>query len=129
MLYWGIFSTTIMSLFFIVGLPYGAEGVAISYSISMWLLIIPLFLYAFKNTPLRLNLLIQTIWNPLILSLIMGGISYFTKQLIIDASNLFIILVGIVVCISTWVLPYILFASFKNEVNSLFQDFKTILRK
>ncbi|KXJ51997.1 MAG: sugar transporter, partial [Colwellia sp. Phe_37] len=34
MLYWGIFSTTIMSLFFIVGLPYGAEGVAISYSIS-----------------------------------------------------------------------------------------------
>lgn len=129
MLYWGLFSTTIMSLFFIVGLPYGAEGVAISYSISMWLLIIPLFLYAFKNTPLKMNLLIQSIGYPLILSLIMGGVSYTSKQLVIDTSNLIIILVGIVACLFTWILPYIFFTNFKNEINVLFQDFKTILRK
>ena len=129
MLCWGLFSTTIMSLFFIVGLPYGAEGVAISYSISMWLLIIPLFLYAFKNTPLQMNSLIETIKYPLVLSLIMGGVSYFSKQLVLETSSFFIILVGVVACVFTWVLPYIFFANFKNEIKLLFQDFKTILRK
>jgi O-antigen/teichoic acid export membrane protein len=129
MLYWGLFSAAIMSLFFIIGLPYGAEGVAISYSISMWLLIVPLFLYAFKNTPLNIHLLIETIKYPLLLSLIMGAVAYYTRLVFIDNSDLFIVLMGILACIFTLFLPYLFLAKFKHEINMLIQDFKTIFRK
>ena len=129
MLYWGLFSTMIMSLFFIAGLPYGAEGVAIGYSISMWLLIIPLFIYAFRNTPLLLSQLAKSIKYPLGLSIIMGVAAYFTKQLINDISNILILFVGMCFCALTFALPYIFLTNFKVEINQLLHDLKSILRK
>ncbi len=129
MLYWGLFSTAIMGFFFIAGLPYGAEGVAIGYSISMWLLIIPLFIYAFKNTPLHLSQLIKSIKYPLGLSIIMGAVAHYSKQLVGDTSSILILFVGMCFCLLTFVLPYMFLTNFKNEINLLLHDFKSILRK
>lgn len=129
MLYWGLFSTIIMGGFFFIGLPYGAEGVAISYSISMWLLIVPLFLYAFNNTPLMLSQLIKSIKYPLSLSIIMGSGAYYSKQLVSDTSSVLVLFVGICFCLLTFLLPYMFLNHYKREINQLLHDLKAVLRK
>jgi hypothetical protein len=48
-----------------VGLPYGPQGVAISYSVVMMLATVPLLAWAIHNTPIRLFAVFCAIARPL----------------------------------------------------------------
>jgi O-antigen/teichoic acid export membrane protein len=52
---WGLMSSSWLVLSFLVGLPYGAIGVALAYSIAMALMTLPLIMYAISGTFLRLK--------------------------------------------------------------------------
>src|SRR5699024_7670167 len=49
---WGIVNTISVSVGFIIGVQWGAEGVALSYAIVNYLLLYPSVWYFFKGTPL-----------------------------------------------------------------------------
>lgn len=54
LLRWGVYSTVTTILAFIVGLPYGAAGVALAYAASDWLLRVPALYYlVHRTTPVR----------------------------------------------------------------------------
>jgi len=61
----------------IVGVPYGATGVAAGYSIALVAWLIPQLWWCVHGTPLRLNDLLQTAWPPLLGGLVASLASFF----------------------------------------------------
>lgn len=60
---WGIAECIFTSLFFIAGLPFGAEGVAIGYAVSFYILLAPCLYYAGKPINIRISSIFQSIWR------------------------------------------------------------------
>lgn len=53
LLHWGIINSVVVSLSFVMGLSWGAVGVAVAYSIANYLLLMPSIAFVFHGTPLR----------------------------------------------------------------------------
>lgn len=69
---WGAISSGITVLSFFVGLPWGGFGMAISYTITTYLLVIPTILYCFRGTPVSLGTFLSSIRLPLFATLVMS---------------------------------------------------------
>jgi PST family polysaccharide transporter len=54
MFIWSLFFVPIVSLGFVLAIPYGPVGIAISYAITMSLLLVPCFAFASRGTPITL---------------------------------------------------------------------------
>lgn len=62
-------ASTVITIFsFLVGLPWGAYGVALAFSIQAVLKRIPQIIYTFHGTPLKLGDLGKILWQPAITS-------------------------------------------------------------
>ncbi len=55
MMHWALLTTPVWIGAFLLGLPYGAKGVAATYSVAVWCLALPCFAYAAAKAPLRLR--------------------------------------------------------------------------
>lgn len=73
---WGIFSSMFLVMSFLLGLPYGARGIALSYSIAKLLQTAPCMYYATRDTSITMLDLINAVKQPLIASLIAGAIAF-----------------------------------------------------
>jgi PST family polysaccharide transporter len=71
MFYWGLISVPLFVAAFVIGLPYGAIGVATGYAICELSLRVPGWLFALRGTPISLRDLWSAIRRPITLSLIM----------------------------------------------------------
>ena len=69
---WGAFNAAATSLAFLIGVRWGAAGVAIAYAIVNYLLLYPSFWYCFRNTPVKPGDFFLGIWRPAVASLLMG---------------------------------------------------------
>ena len=69
---WGILQTAITALSFIIGVRWGASGVASAFSITACVLLIPSLVYCFKGTFLRLRDFLGSIWRPVLASMTAG---------------------------------------------------------
>ena len=65
---WALFSQPILVASFFVGIRWGVVGVAWAYTITNLLVLIPAFIWAVKDTPLRLSDLWAAGWRPVLLS-------------------------------------------------------------
>ena len=70
LLKWSLVSSGLIVLSFVIGLPQGAKGVALSYSCAVLLIILPSFRYAFEPTAIRVLDLLGAVAEPLGASLI-----------------------------------------------------------
>lgn len=62
MFQWGLIATPIYVIGFVIGLPHGAAGVALAYSIAAALLFLPCFAMAVRNTPVSFGDAMGVIW-------------------------------------------------------------------
>ena len=69
---WGIFSSIAIVCSFLIGLPFGALGVATSYTACVLLLTIPNLWYAARTTPVRVSAIALTLWQPLLATALAG---------------------------------------------------------
>lgn len=97
MLHWAMVATPVYILGFWLGLPYGATGVAIAYSLSAALLFIPCFVMALRNTSVSFGDVMNVIWPP---SLCAAAIGLGIRWLIADASTLLgLVVTGLGLCL------------------------------
>ena len=61
---------------FVVGLPFGINGIAVAYTIANFLILIPLVIYGFRGTPIRLRLVAETMAGPVASTVVAGLVSY-----------------------------------------------------
>ena len=74
---WCIFECIATTAFFIVGVRWGAEGVAIGYAASFYVLLGPCLLYAGRPINLKLNSIISAVWKYFASSALAGVLSFF----------------------------------------------------
>lgn len=72
---WGVFASSFLVLSFFVGLPYGARGVALSYSVAKLVQTWPCMYYATRNTLITMLDLVQAVKPSLLSSLIAGAVT------------------------------------------------------
>jgi PST family polysaccharide transporter len=96
--FWGLISSPIVMLSFCIGLPWGAKGVALAYSVCMWIMVYPAFWFALKNTPVSIVSVFNTLSRPVLLSFIIG-VYLQTVRIAIDGLNVFWVIAISCVCV------------------------------
>ena len=69
---WSSAALLVTVIFFIMGLPYGPVGVAVAYTVSYYVLIIPALWYAGKPCGIKVSLFISAIWKYFLAALAAG---------------------------------------------------------
>lgn len=93
-------SAPLMLLAVVVGLPYGANGVALSYSVVMLLKAAPLTVWALRGTGIHFRDVVAGLSGPLTASVVAGIVSYAVKTQLLDAVPSFLRLVLLTVLFS-----------------------------
>lgn len=93
LLAWNIISAPITVLSFIIGLPWGATGVATTYSICVLTIRIPGIIHAFVGSPLRLTDFTSTIARPALASIGAGVVLAGIDQLLPEMNAVVALLV------------------------------------
>jgi len=120
---WGIFECFTTSAFFIVGLPFGAEGVAIGYSISFYILAAPCLMYAGKPINLPLTHIISSTWRYFAAALLAGLISFtilykinFIFSIFAHFNVFFRIIIASTLCLTLYLIMIVLFYQSLNPI-------------
>jgi len=71
-LIWGALNAVVVIASFLVGIKWQTKGVAISYCVANYLILLPSLWYCFKGSPLGVCKFFVSIWGPALASVIMG---------------------------------------------------------
>jgi len=89
---WGVFGSVFFVLTYVVGIPWGARGVALAYVIGEYLIMVPSLWYCFRGTPVSLLGFFKTISRPAVISLAATAIMFLAhKFLLVNQSDLVVI--------------------------------------
>jgi O-antigen/teichoic acid export membrane protein len=75
----GLWNAVITVAGFLIGIRWGAVGVAVSYGIVNYAMLYPLLRYSFKDSPVQVGDFFGSIVKPSVSSLIAGVITFFIK--------------------------------------------------
>ncbi|WDP90755.1 MAG: lipopolysaccharide biosynthesis protein [Desulfobacter sp.] len=78
----GVLNAVVISLSFILGLPWEAKGIAVGYTLANYVLLFPNFFFAFKNSPVSIRNFYTKLKKPAMISIIMAGNCYWMVQTI-----------------------------------------------
>jgi PST family polysaccharide transporter len=73
---WSVFETIILTVFFVVGLAFGINGVAIAYTLSFYILCLPSLVYAGKPINIALSSILSSIWRYSSAALVSGLLTF-----------------------------------------------------
>jgi O-antigen/teichoic acid export membrane protein len=77
-----VITAGIVAVSFIIGVRFGINGVAYGYTIASFLIMIPLICFAFRGTPIKIRLVIESISGPLFAAMVAGVLAYIFILLI-----------------------------------------------
>lgn len=106
--HWGIVNAVFTVTGFAIGINWGVEGVALSYIIVNYLILIPSLKLCFKGSPVTLMQFAQEIKFPLIFSLLSGSACYLFKTTSAELSPISILLIGTALGAAVYLLPWFL---------------------
>jgi len=72
---WAVLEFFVTSILFVLALPWGPVGVAVAWTVSFWILVVPAFWYAGNPIKLRVAPLIGAVWKYLLASLLAASAS------------------------------------------------------
>lgn len=72
---WTIVESATTGLLFIAALPWGPAGIAVAWSVSYWILLIPAFWYAGQPIGFGVSSLVAAVWRYVIAALVGGLVS------------------------------------------------------
>lgn len=80
----GLFNAVILSGSFIIGLPWGPTGVALSYAIGNYIVLYPWLTWAFHNSPVSFRDFAVACAFPATMSLIAAGLASILKSHVVE---------------------------------------------
>ena len=69
---WTLVESAATALLFVLALPWGPAGIAVAWSVSFWILLIPAFWYAGRPIGLGVSFLVAVVWRYAVASLLAG---------------------------------------------------------
>lgn len=108
-MYQGIGVAVITILSFVIGLQWGAVGIAASYTISVYLIQLPTLYYASRFTPLNIVDFLDSIYHPAFASIISGILLLWFSSAFSFHSEIIKLLVMIPFFLIAYMLSFIIF--------------------
>src|SRR5678809_454047 len=86
----------------IIGLPYGASGMALAYSLVMTIWLVPLVVWAVHGTEISVWDIVFALRHPFISSIVAAGLAYGVRSIFGESLSLWprLILEGMVLLLS-----------------------------
>ena len=103
---WGILNSLIVVASFIVGIRWGAVGVASAYAAANYLALLPSLWYCFRRTPLSIASFIRAIARPTICSIAMAAPIALVHSFLVGKPDIVIIGVCFVIGFSAYLLVW-----------------------
>ena len=82
---WSLIATPVTLVSFVLGLPWGAFGVAAAFSATQLLLILPSLMYCFHGTPIRIEKLLLTLLRPATAAMTAGAVVWAVQLNVSDS--------------------------------------------
>jgi len=121
---WGIIELILVVISFLIGLPFGAIGVAIAYATCFYVLFLPGLWFAGRPIHLKLISFISAIWKYYISALAAGLLCWLILYSFDISSNIFIrlniivrIFISSTLCISLYLLIIVSFFQGKKAIS------------
>ena len=100
----GVASTAAVIICFFVGLPYGAIGVAWSYAVVSWLLMVPILWIACSGTAVRFGGILASVWRPIVTAILITGLLILIRPFLGETNRVVRLGACAAVAGSTWLL-------------------------
>ena len=78
---WSLIHTPIMIIAVVIGVQWGALGVAIGYTVGMFLLSYPSAVYCVRESPITLNDFLSSVWRPAIASILSATLLFIAQSI------------------------------------------------
>ncbi len=79
---WGLVDVAITSLSLLVGIHWGAKGIALAWVVAYWIITLPALWYAGRPIELEISKVISVTWRYLLASAIAGAVVTLIEQII-----------------------------------------------
>jgi PST family polysaccharide transporter len=116
---WALINRPIMVLGFVLGLHWGAIGVAWAYTITNLVLYVPGCLWAVKDSPLTLLDIWRAGWRPLLLSLATFAAAFACHRLLTGSPAIVIAVAGFAAAAVIMVLAVVFWAPVRSDIATL----------
>jgi polysaccharide transporter, PST family len=118
MMRWGVVSTSTIILAFLIGLPYGATGVAFAYAIGEYLRTLPLWFYIGRRGPVSAKDLITSL-GPFIVAAHIALLATWLVHTMTPGGSLATLLISAGVCGLTHIAVVLMFPSSRSAIKEL----------
>jgi hypothetical protein len=126
---WGIANSILIVLSFIVGLPWGAIGVAAAYAIANYVILFPSLWYCFRGTPITISAFMRAIAKPIIASLVSALVILLAHLLFGNQPDIAVIGASLVIGLSVYLGVWILMPGGLNILSNFYGYIKIIFTK
>jgi PST family polysaccharide transporter len=127
--YSGFVSAAVRVAAILVGLPFGAEGVAIAVVVAAWLIAFPSVIYAGRPLGIGAVLVIRAVGGPLLGATIALAVGWFLQAIfLVDYSALFRIVFSAFLCASIYLFIVVALLRITEPIRvavGMVQDFRT----
>jgi O-antigen/teichoic acid export membrane protein len=121
---------TPMLLFsFVLGLPWGGQGVAIAYSTARCFLFFPCFCFALRNTPIRYRDVIASLWRPVSLGAIVYMSVIVTRACLVDRPLMVLVSLSCLAGLGVLLVVIVLWPQARAESMDLVEVFRRTLSR
>jgi PST family polysaccharide transporter len=103
----GTINSIIIVISFILGLPWGAIGVAIAYTIASYVMSVPVSWYCFRRSPISLTDFFSAISRPVIASIITGFVVFSVRSYLANFSDAFSFVLSLIIGLLTYIVVLI----------------------
>jgi O-antigen/teichoic acid export membrane protein len=104
----GIITSLLIVISFILGLPWGAKGVATAYTIATYTLLVPSLWYCYKRSPISIKDFFLAISRPTIASMIMGSVIFLMRSYLINIPEVVLLSSSSVISFMTYIMVIII---------------------
>ena len=106
----GTFNAAVISVAFLIGVRWGAMGVATAYAIANYVVLYPWLRWAYKDSPVSFSMFAKACSFPAIISIV-GALAAFVLRDHVEQFNVFLQLIALASAFATGAIPLLLFSS------------------
>lgn len=126
---WGIFNSIFIVTFFIIGLQWGALGVATAYTIAVYVILLPGLWYCFRFTHVSIGDFFNAIWRSITASFIMATVIFLCLPLIIEQAHYIRIVICFAIGLSVYLLVWLIIPGGIERLREIYSYFPLIFRR
>lgn len=125
----GLANSMVIIIAIVIGLKWGAVGVAIGHVLANYIFFLPVLIIAFRNTPISVKLFISSTLPSVISSLLMGGILLLFSNTFPIQNSFYAITGSLPIAAAAYIVVWMLIPGGKLRIKEIITDFGVMFKK